>query len=130
MTLRERMELYASLVKKRRELDAESEELSKQYTAMEQQLIDDMVAAGLDSVKLATGPRITLKPTVYPTLPEGREAAAAVLKETGYGDLVAENFNSATLGALVRELNESGKIPAKWEGIIEVNPVTKISVTR
>ena len=73
-----------------------------------------------------TGVVINRKTTIWAHLPQGHEKAIEVLKSTGHGNLVAENFNSNSLSSLLRELIKANEVPKEFKGVIDKNPKTNL----
>lgn len=126
---------YARIYFARKALDRKSKQLNKILEKMEPTLIDHIneyeANTGIDMktlpLKNAGGLTFKRNTIIWAKLPEGKPAAAKVLKATGHGDMVAENFDSGSLSALLRELDKAGEIPREFKGIIEKNPKTSLT---
>lgn len=126
--------MLADLGKALEEEKAEKARLEKQLRdckarieQTEQQLIEQLTMAGLDSFT-ANNHKFTPTTTIYASCPEeDRPALFAVLREQGSGDLVKETINGNTLSAWVRDRLEHGvPIPPQ----IKTHPKTVVRVEK
>ena len=107
-------------------LEADLDELNKERGALEEQIIDEWLDAGCNSVEL-DGRKTYLRVDTYASTPQGMDAVAALLTGGPYADIVKPSVNKQTLSALVRELDE---LPAEWEGVIEVGKRSSLRVVK
>ncbi|MBP8953567.1 MAG: hypothetical protein KBI47_14330 [Armatimonadetes bacterium] len=107
-------------------LEADLDELNKERGALEEQIIDEWLDAGCNSVEL-DGRKTYLRVDTYASTPQGMDAVAALLTGGPYADIVKPSVNKQTLSALVRELDE---LPPEWEGVIEVGKRSSLRVVK
>jgi hypothetical protein len=130
-----KLKKYARLYFAKKALDRKSKYLNKILEKMEPMLIDHIneyeANSGIDmkTLPLKNSGGLTFKRNtmIWAKLPQGRPAAIKVLKATGHEDQVAENFDSGSLSALLRELDKAGEIPREFKGIIDKNPKTSLT---
>ena len=119
---------YASLTVKKRAIQAQLKELQDEIDKLEAQVVTELQEAGAQSLKLDNY-TVYLRHDVYPSYPEGKEKAVALLKRSrNYRSLVQETVNHQTLCSLLRELGPSR--PANWTGILEVDDVYRVGVRK
>lgn len=121
---------YIDLTLRKRKLEDEIREIKDQLEPLEKAVTDIFIEEGMQKITLGDYTVHIIK-NVYPKLPQGRDAAVAVLKNSPeFGSLVSENFNNQTLAKTIREiLAENEELPAEWTGIIETSDVHRVGVT-
>lgn len=102
------MKRYVSLEKRRRKLEDALDILIKKLTEIVPFVREQMSRAGLKQLKL-DGLTISLRRQLWVKVLD-RAAAVAALKASGMADYVAENFNSNSLSAFIREIEQTSGI--------------------
>lgn len=118
----------------RKKLDGKAKEINKTLERMNPELVKHLeeieanTELDLSVVSLAGGMSFKKDTTIWAAFPKGKEAAAKVLKECGFQDLVKVDwFDSNSVSSLLRELDAKREIPPEFKGVIEKNPSTKIT---
>lgn len=125
---------YARLRHAIKKLDAKHKELYAKAEKMQQGLIDNMIDNEVDKVSLKGGTILYISELIWAKYVKDPETEKTdkpkvinALKNAGLGWLVQNNYNSQSVSAYLRELDESGKeLPKEFKGVIESNPVTKL----
>ena len=118
--------------------EAELKDITAELTAIQEVLVPQFMAAGMQSQKLADGRTFYLRKEewAYPKSVEngGGRGSAGVLEAlvaSGLGDMVHETYNTQTLSAYVREKERAGEeLPAPLVEAIDVVVKTEIRVRR
>jgi hypothetical protein len=99
------------LQQRKNALQAELAGINKNISNVEQQVLDQFIEGGVQSVKTATGQTVYLHKQLWANARDGdHERACDALVVAGYGELVQRRFNTNRLSALVREITaESGE---------------------
>jgi hypothetical protein len=98
------MKRFVRLDKQRRDFDAKLKDCKRQIEELEPTVREQITRAGLDRVTI-DGLTIFIKRDLWVKVPEGmREAACIALQAAGLGQYVAENFNSQSVSAYLREV--------------------------
>jgi hypothetical protein len=103
----EQLREFVSLENRKRQLDSELKEIKQMLDDLEELIIPQFVEAGVPSMTVEVdGQRRTLSvyPDVYASPLNNREEVVAALKASELGQYVAENYNTNSLTALVREV--------------------------
>lgn len=110
---------------------ARIEECQANLDRLDPILRDHFEQQGLSSLGLDGVGRFSIKREIWAKI-EDKDAAAQVLKITGYGALVHETFNSNSLSAILREYDADQKpLPDEWVKVgIAPNEVFKIKLTK
>lgn len=125
---------YAALDAKRQDLERRAKEVAADLADLEPILLDALASAGVASVKVG-GRTVYMHTQLWAKLDvkdgedpaEAKARACQALKVTGFGELVAESYNSQTLSAVMREMTREQKdFPAEWDGVLVGNEVTKL----
>ena len=138
----QRLSEYVTRDIKAKELEAEAKRLKAENAKIEEQLIDGMIDAGIENMKI--GDRTVFIRTqlwasavdaVNPLTGEvdGKDWPTTIeaLRVHGYGDLKEERVNSQRLSALVRELDDSEDgIPETLEEALSITERVKLVVRK
>src|SRR6266567_6961936 len=95
---------FVCLEKRKRDLDAELKQVKQQIDDLEQVLIPQFAEMGENPSVRVDGLTISLVQEVYASPLNDREEVADALKRSELGQYVAENYNSNSLSAYVREV--------------------------
>ena len=120
---------YLDVVKQLRALDKQTDELKARKTALEAELLEKWSAEGVDGMKL-DGHALYIRDSAYASMPQGKDAAVALLQQTEHRDLVQLTVNSNSLSALVRELVATEGLPPDWGGVIEAGHRIDVGVRK
>ena len=125
---------------RRHKADAEAnlKGITQELIAIQEVLVPQFLAAGMQSQKLADGRTFYLRREewAYPKSLEnggglGSEGVLHALRESGLGDMIHETYNTQTLSAYVREKERaSEELPGPLAGAIDVVTKTEIRVRR
>ena len=103
----EQLREFVSLENRKRDLDAELKAANQKLDELEDLIIPQFIEAGVPSIAVTVdGSTRTLSiyPDVYASPLNDRAEVAAALKASELGQYVAENYNSNSLTAYVREV--------------------------
>jgi hypothetical protein len=103
----EQLRDFVSLENRKRDLDAELKATNQKLDELEDLIIPQFIEAGVPSIAVTVdGSTRTLSiyPDVYASPLNDRAEVAAALKASELGQYVAENYNSNSLTAYVREV--------------------------
>lgn len=103
----EQLREFVSLENKKRDLDAELKATNQKLDELEDLIIPQFIEAGVPSIAVTVdGATRTLSiyPDVYASPLTDRAEVAAALRASELGQYVAENYNSNSLTAYVREV--------------------------
>ncbi|MCC6366872.1 MAG: hypothetical protein IT165_25400 [Bryobacterales bacterium] len=103
----EQLREFVSLENKKRDLDAELKATNQRLDELEDLILPQFIEAGVPSIAVTVdGSTRTLSiyPDVYASPRNDRADVAAALKASELGQYVAENYNSNSLTAYVREV--------------------------
>ncbi len=127
-----RVQEYVDLVRKRRALEGDVDELKEQIARLEPIILQQMSDSGLLSIRTDDA-----TVSIRRDLRAGKSAevewpvATAAMQNAGLGELIEERFNASTLSAYVRELERDGqRLPPALDGIITVTEKFSLSVTK
>ena len=114
----------------KKELEEELDEVKKARKEVEEKLLDQFAKAGVKSMNV-DGKTVYLHKQLWATPKNkdgGRAEVCAVLKSLGMGrEYVVENFNTNSLSAFVRELDEQNEeLDVKLQRVLNV--VAKFSL--
>ena len=104
---------FVSLENRKRDLDAELKAANQKLGELEDVIIPQFIEAGVPSIAVTvdgTTRTLSIYPDVYASPLNGRTEVAAALKASELGQYVAENYNSNSLTAYVREV---------WREVVE-----------
>jgi len=94
---------YVSLEKRKKALDAEVKQVNSDLDRLETVVIDEIVRAGLDEVKV-DGRALKIKPAVYCSPVRDRWAVVDALREAGLDQFIPQNYNDQRLRSFVKEI--------------------------
>ena len=117
---------FAELKRQEADLRGQLETVEKARKLLEQQVIDAYAEAGVQKLTV-DGATVYLRRDVYPSYPQGKDAAVAILQanpETA--PLVQQTFNHQQLCALLRE--REGNYPPEWAGVLEIADVYRVGL--
>ena len=103
----EQLREFVSLENRKRDLDAELKAANQRLDALEDLIIPQFIEAGVPSIAVTVdGATRTLSiyPDVYASPLNDRTEVTAALKASELGQYVAENYNTNSLTAFVREV--------------------------
>src|ERR1035441_7258041 len=100
----EQLKGFVCLEKRKRDLDAELKQVKQQIDDLEQALIPQFIELGAEPSVRVDGLTIWLVQEIYASPINDREEVANALKLSELGQYVAENYNSNSLSAYVREV--------------------------
>jgi len=103
----EQLREFVSLENRKRQLDLELKEVKQKLDDLEELIIPQFIEAGVPSMTVeVNGQRRTLSvyPDVYASPLNDRDDVIAALKASELGQYVAENYNTQSLSAFVREV--------------------------
>jgi hypothetical protein len=133
---RERLAKYVELAEAKKTHKEQAEIFSKQMSAMESDLMDEMAEAGQQSIKMASGATVFLHRQIWAKAADGdTESMVAALKANEeWAWLVEEKVNSQKISARVRELEQDADgmplLPADLVGAIAVTDVHSLRVRK
>jgi len=94
---------FVSLETKKKDLDTELKTVKQQLAELEEALVPQFIEDGVQRMTV-DGRTIALARNVYASPLNDRSEVAAALKASELGQYVAENYNSNSLAAFVREV--------------------------
>jgi len=103
----EQLREFVSLENRKRDLDAELKATNQKLDQLEDLIIPQFVEAGVPSIAVTVDGitrTLSINPDVYASPLNDRAEVAAALKASELGQYVAENYNSNSLSAYVREI--------------------------
>lgn len=102
----EKMRRYVELTKRKRQTEEDLDGLKKELARLEGQLLEDFERAGVDSMRI-DGMTVYPHRQLFANARDGdKERAVEALRACGLDDYVKEQFNTQSLSAYVRELDE------------------------
>jgi len=133
----ERARRFIALTARKRAIDAERREITKELDTLETAILDEFAEHGIDRIALdgyTLGLRrdIWARPAKDPDTGETlRDAAINALRAAGLNDYVREDFNVQSLSAYVRELIDNGDdVPDELRDSLHITEGYKVSVTK
>lgn len=127
---------YARLRNLQKGADAEAKEFKAQADKIEMDLLDEMLAAGLDSLTVKGQLIYTTTRVAANKSPDADTSAYyAALREADLGDLIKPGVNAQSLAAWVREQEADGKsfpedLPEALKGLMNVHHITSLGVKK
>ena len=116
--------------KERRSLGERDKELADERSRLEQQLLDDFQQNGIQSIR-ANGATVYLERKLWARPNAPRDKVAAALRDAGLDEYVKEDFNTNSISAYARELDETGEeLPPELQEVLTVNEVFKVKTRR
>jgi hypothetical protein len=122
-----RLQEFARLALRKRELEAELREVQDQMARLEAELIEEFVATGLQYARVGNLV-VYLTQEVYASPANGdHDRLAEALAKLGLDDLVTSRVDHARLSAWVREMRREGEeIPAELAELIKISEVVRL----
>jgi hypothetical protein len=122
---------YAALLERKRQLDDDTRMLRAEIAQLEPMVMEELTNNGMTNLQVATPDgHVTLyTSSMLVARPKNgnRARVIAALKDANMGDLVAENYNSNTLSAFVREtLANEGELPTGLTDALEFDELTSV----
>ncbi len=117
----EQLREFVSLENQKRDLDAQLKAANQRLGELEELIIPDFIAEGVPSMTVeVNGIRrtVAIYPDVYASPLRDRADVSIALKASELGQYVAENYNSNSLSAYVREVWREARDRAEKEGRI------------
>ena len=121
---------YTTLRQRERERKAEAGALKEEADALEQEILEQFAAEGIDSVRI-DGKTVYLHRTLWARTEKDvdREAVCGALQEIGLGHFVSETYNANTLSAWMRDLDREGEeLPTELKGLVKGEEVYQVRV--
>lgn len=106
-------EQFEALIKKKKFAATTEAECNLEISAIEQQLLDAMADEGMQNLTLSSGMTLFKRCDKFYGVAEGSEKAdlvKALANEPMTMDLVEANYNSNSLRARIREIEENGDV--------------------
>jgi hypothetical protein len=128
----EDLQRYAALHRRRTELEVQLRAVNDQIDALQPTLMDDFSRQGITSLTV-DGRTVYLHRRTWATVRQGvdRREVVDVLRSSGLGHFVSETFNTNTLSAYVRELEEEGEgLPDELDRVVKVSEVYSLRVRK
>ncbi len=103
----EQLREFVSLENRKRDLDAELKAANQRLDALEDLIIPQFIEAGVPSIAVTVDGitrTLSIYPDVYASPLNDRTEVTAALKASELGQYVAENYNTNSLTAFVREV--------------------------
>ena len=118
---------FARLGKAKAALASALDRVNAKITAIEEQVCDNMVDAGIKNMKI-DGRTVYTKNEIWAKRigDATTEEACIALKEADLGEFVQQGYNSNSISGLFRELDRNNEpLPDALKGVIEPNHTTK-----
>jgi len=106
---------FVCLENRKKELDAELKAAKQRLDDIEQLLIPQFIEDGVQNMTVA-GRTISLVQDIYASPLDDRDHVVAALKASDLGQYVAENYNTNSLTAFVREVARDVAALAEMQG--------------
>lgn len=110
----EQLKEFVCLENKKKELDAEQKQVKQQLDDLEQVLVPQFIQDGIQKMTV-DGRTVSLVHDIYASPLYDREDVVAALKQSELGQYVAENYNTNSLTAFVREVKREVESQAQQE---------------
>ena len=111
----EQLKEFVCLENRKKELDAEQKQVKQQLDDLEEALVPQFIQDGIQKMTV-DGRTVSLVHDIYASPLKEREDVVAALKASELGQYVAENYNTNSLTAFVREVARDVAILAEREG--------------
>ena len=108
---------FVSLENRKKDLDAELKSVKQQLDDLEEALVPQFIEDGVQRMTV-DGRTVSIQQDVYASPLNDREDVVDALKQSELGQYVAENYNTNSLTAFVRELKRDVELRAKNENRI------------
>ncbi len=110
----EQLREFVALEKQKQALDAELRAIKQRLEALEEQLVPQFLADGVVSMKI-DGRTVYLAQEIYASPVRDRQEVVEALKASELGQYVAENYNSNSLKAFVREIADEVRLQCEQQ---------------
>jgi vacuolar-type H+-ATPase subunit I/STV1 len=105
---------FVSLENRKRDLDAELKSVKQQLDDLEEALVPQFIEDGVQRMTV-DGRTVSIQQDVYASPLNDREDVVDALKQSELGQYVAENYNTNSLTAFVREVRRDVELRAQSE---------------
>jgi len=105
----EQLKEFVALEKRKRDLDSELKAIGTRLDDLEQALVPQFLADGVASMKV-DGRTVYIAQDIHASPANDRAEVIAALKRSELGQYVAENYNTQSLRAFVREVAEEARL--------------------
>jgi hypothetical protein len=129
----EQLREFVSLENRKRDLDAELKATSQKLDAQEDLIIPQFIEAGVPSIAVTVDGvtrTLSIYPDVYASPLNDRSEVTAALKASELGQYVAENYNSNSLTAYVREVWREVLLLAKQQNRLATEDDVRIALPK
>ena len=110
----EQLKEFVCLENRKKELDAEQKQVKQQLDDLEDALVPQFIQNGIQKMTV-DGRTVSLVHDIYASPLYDRDDVVAALKQSELGQYVAENYNTNSLTALVREVKREVESQAQQE---------------
>jgi len=110
----EQLKEFVCLENRKKELDAEQKQVKQQLDDLEDALVPQFIQDGIQKMTV-DGRTVSLVHDIYASPLYDRDDVVAALKQSELGQYVAENYNTNSLTALVREVKREVESQAQQE---------------
>lgn len=108
---------FVSLENRKKDLDAELKAVKQQLDELEEALVPQFIEDGVQRMTV-DGRTVSVQQDVYASPLNDREDVVDALKQSELGQYVAENYNTNSLTAFVREVKRDVELRAHGENRI------------
>jgi vacuolar-type H+-ATPase subunit I/STV1 len=105
---------FVSLENRKKDLDAELKSVKQQLDDLEEALVPQFIEDGVQRMTV-DGRTVSIQQDVYASPLNDREDVVDALKQSELGQYVAENYNTNSLTAFVREVKRDVELRAQSE---------------
>jgi len=99
----DRLHQYVELEDRRRQLEAELDQIKEQMAKLQSEIVDDMSQAGISSMRVKDR-TLYIARDVSVSPADSKDALIAALKAAGLDQYVREDYHTQSLRAYVREI--------------------------
>jgi hypothetical protein len=121
---------YADAIRRKKSAETSVKDMSSEADKLEQQLLDEMGAEGLDTIKTSCGMTLYRRTDKFYGVAEGatkEDLVKALGRYEQTADLVTVSFNSISLKARVREIESCGEqMPEEVMSLLKVTERDKV----
>ena len=110
----EQLKEFVCLENRKKELDAEQKQVKQQLDDLEEALVPQFIQDGIQKMTV-DGRTVSLVHDIYASPLYDRDDVVAALKQSELGQYVAENYNTNSLTAFVREVKREVESQAQQE---------------
>jgi len=108
---------FVSLENRKKDLDAELKSVKQQLDDLEEALVPQFIEDGVQRMTI-DGRTVSIQQDVYASPLNDRDDVVDALKQSELGQYVAENYNTNSLTAFVREVKRDVELRAQSESRI------------